>query len=196
MKETGRRSAGWIVALLVALPPAAEPAEQSAHTMKHDPSAHAESGASPYAGLEARSIKALGEDEIEALESGEGMGFALAAELNGYPGPKHVLEMREELELSAEQAAQTRKAYDLMHAAAVELGRRIVEQERGLDRLFAAHTVEGDELDRLTAEIGRLRGELRAVHLRAHLRMVEILSPGQRHAYVTGRGYHHGGRRH
>lgn len=193
MKEQVRRSVCWMAALFVAPALAAASTQQGAHAMQHDPSAHAETVVSPYAGLEARSIKALGEEEIEALESGEGMGFALAAELNGYPGPKHVLEMREELELTSEQIEATQAAYDVMHSAAVELGRQVVERERGLDRLFASHVVGADELDRLTTEIGRLRGELRAVHLKAHLRMVEILSPGQRHAYVMGRGYHHGG---
>jgi hypothetical protein len=41
----------------------------------------------PYAGLEARAIKALSEQQIADLEAGRGMGMALAAELNGYPGP-------------------------------------------------------------------------------------------------------------
>ena len=41
----------------------------------------------PYAGLEGRSVKALSEQQIADLRAGRGMGLALAAELNGYPGP-------------------------------------------------------------------------------------------------------------
>ena len=46
----------------------------------------------PYAGQQVRTIKALSDDDIAALRKGEGMGMARAAELNGYPGPKHVLD--------------------------------------------------------------------------------------------------------
>ena len=49
--------------------------------------------ASPYVGLEAREIKALSEEQRQELLDGHGMGLALAAELNHYPGPKHVLEL-------------------------------------------------------------------------------------------------------
>ena len=51
----------------------------------------------PYAGLEARSIKALSDQQIADLKAGRGMGLALAAELNGHPGPMHVLELADPL---------------------------------------------------------------------------------------------------
>jgi hypothetical protein len=62
---------------------------------------------SPYAGEEARAIKALSDQEIEAYLSGQGMGYAKAAELNSYPGPKHVLELARELGLTPAQEEQT-----------------------------------------------------------------------------------------
>ena len=34
------------------------------------------------------------------LRAGRGMGLALAAELNGYPGPAHVLELADKLDLA------------------------------------------------------------------------------------------------
>lgn len=43
----------------------------------------------PYAGMERRPIKALSQQQIDDLRAGRGMGLALAAELNGYPGPSH-----------------------------------------------------------------------------------------------------------
>ena len=58
---------------------------------------------SPYAGEESRSIKALSAEEIQDYEAGKGMGFAKSAELNGYPGPSHVLALSRDLHLSAEQ---------------------------------------------------------------------------------------------
>jgi hypothetical protein len=56
--------------------------------------------ASPYAGQQARTIKALSDEEIAALRNGEGLGMAKAAELNGYPGPLHVLALAAQLELT------------------------------------------------------------------------------------------------
>ena len=55
------------------------------------PHAHAQQPAAPYAGYQQRPIKALSEQQIADLRAGRGMGLALAAELNGYPGPVHVL---------------------------------------------------------------------------------------------------------
>jgi hypothetical protein len=57
----------------------------------------------PYAGLQARPIKALSEQQVADLRAGRGMGLALAAELNGYPGPLHVLELSKELDLGQSQ---------------------------------------------------------------------------------------------
>jgi hypothetical protein len=59
----------------------------------------------PYAGMQSRSIKALSDQQIADLNAGRGMGLALAAELNGYPGPLHVLELADKLDLSADQRA-------------------------------------------------------------------------------------------
>src|SRR5712691_2371518 len=64
---------------------------------------------SPYAGEQQRSIKALSERDIAELQSGHGMGLAKSAELNGYPGPAHVLELAAPLELTAEQQAATKE---------------------------------------------------------------------------------------
>ena len=65
--------------------------------------ADAQDHTSPYAGQQARDIKALSPDEIQGYLTGQGMGLAKAAELNGYPGPLHVLELAAELKLTEEQ---------------------------------------------------------------------------------------------
>src|SRR5262245_41722644 len=90
----------------------------------------------PYAGQEKREIKALSPDEIEAYQNGQGMGFAKAAELNQFPGPKHVLELAEQLKLTETQKIETQRIYDRMHADATRLGGLIISKERELDRLF------------------------------------------------------------
>lgn len=144
---------------------------------------------SPYVGFEKRPIKALSEERLAGYLEGQGMGFALAAELNRYPGPKHVIELAEGLELTAGQISATRQAYDTMHQRAVDLGERVVALERVLDRAFASGSLTEARLESLTAEIGRLESSLRFAHLRAHLEMRRVLNPEQISRYVELRGY-------
>src|SRR3954451_8622067 len=76
----------------------------------------------PYAGLDARPIKTLSDQQIDDLKSGRGMGLALAAELNGYPGPSHVLELGDKLGLTSDQRARVQTLFNDMKAEAVPLG--------------------------------------------------------------------------
>ncbi|MBM3540392.1 MAG: periplasmic heavy metal sensor [Alphaproteobacteria bacterium] len=121
------------------------------------------------------------------------MGLALAAELNNYPGPLHVLELAEGLHLSAEQRARTQALIDAMKAESIRLGERLLAQEAELDRLFAERRVTRESLEAATSRIGVLQGELRATHLRYHLTMAEMLSPAQVARYAELRGYSAGG---
>lgn len=142
-----------------------------------------------YAGEERREIKSLSAEEVEQLLNGHGMGLARAAELNHYPGPRHVLELAAELRLTPEQRAQTQAAFERMRDEAVRLGRRIVERERALDALFARGDMNAGKLRTETSEIAQLQGALRAAHLVAHLEMRRILSPQQIKKYDELRGY-------
>ena len=80
---------------------------------------------SPYVGEELRPIKSLSENEIQSLRNGDGMGFAKVAELNHFPGPRHVLEISEELGLSSSQRAATEILFEEMRRNAVALGEQI-----------------------------------------------------------------------
>lgn len=144
---------------------------------------------SPYAGQQTRSIKALSDREIDEYLSGHGLGYARAAELNHYPGPRHVLDLAQELELSTQQTARTRALAEAVRAEAIALGRRLVDKERELDRQFAEGSVTADSLSALVAEIARIQGALRRVHLSAHLAEREVLSAQQRRLYDQLRGY-------
>lgn len=144
---------------------------------------------SPYKGQESRDIKALSEQEVSDLQTGEGMGFAKAAELNGYPGPAHVLQLAEQLELNAEQLANTEEIFRDMKAQAIEAGKDLVEQERELDRQFQEKAATMESLRLSLAGIADLRAELRRIHLHAHLQQAELLSDAQIRAYYRLRGY-------
>jgi Heavy-metal resistance len=143
----------------------------------------------PYAELQTRAIKALSEQQIADLRAGRGMGLALAAELNGYPGPMHVLEHSEALGLSQAQRTKMQEFMAAVKAEAIPLGERLIAQEGKLDRAFADKTVTTAALTAALQEIGSTQAALRAVHLKHHLFAAEVLTPTQLRRYAELRGY-------
>jgi len=152
--------------------------------------------ASPYAGMETRDIKALSESDIEGLLSGAGMGYAMAAELNGYPGPKHVLELADELALTDEQREQTEALFAAMQNEAIVFGKKLIALESELDAAFASNEIDSGLILALTSQIGAVESMLRAAHLKTHLEMTPLLSMHQQHMYQQLRGYGEGGMDH
>jgi len=144
---------------------------------------------SPYAGMQSRGLKALSEQQIEDLRSGRGLGMALAAELNGYPGPAHVLELGSALNHSEDQRGRTRALFQEMQKTAVALGNDVLAKETELDQAFASGRIDDASLHKILADIGRLQGELRYTHLKYHLAMRGVLNPDQIAAYDRLRGY-------
>jgi len=143
----------------------------------------------PYAGLQNRPIKALSSQEIGDLRAGRGMGMALAAELNNYPGPRHVLDLSDELGLSPDQKSRVSSLFGEMAARAQALGAQILGTEIRLDRSFASGQTDETALRSMTADIAGLKGELRYVHLRYHLVVRDLLSKDQIARYNALRGY-------
>ena len=147
---------------------------------------------SPYAGMQNRGLKALSEQQIEDLRAGHGMGLALAAELNSYPGPAHVLELASVLDLSEDQRNRTRALFEEMRNTAVPLGNEVLAKETELDHAFASGHIDETALHRILADIGRLQGELRYTHLKYHLAMRSMLRQEQITTYNRLRGYDSG----
>ena len=143
----------------------------------------------PYAGMQTRSIKALSDQQIADLRAGRGMGLALAAELNGYPGPSHVLELADKLDLSSDQRASIQRLFASMKEEAMPLGAKLLEQEADLDKQFARHTATPESLKTATAAVAATQGELRDTHLKYHLSTVALLSSDQMQRYAELRGY-------
>jgi Spy/CpxP family protein refolding chaperone len=158
----------------------------------------------PYAGLETRPIKALSEQQIADLRAGRGMGLALAAELNGYPGPVHVIELAQPLGLSDTQRAKVQSLFDAMKAETVPLGQKLIVQEADLDRQFASKTITEHALAASIHAIAGTQAALRTAHLKYHLAALGVLTPAQTKQYAELRGYagdtqaqhQHGGHRH
>ena len=143
----------------------------------------------PYAGMDTRTIKTLSEQQIADLKAGRGMGLALAAELNGYPGPIHTIELAGELHLSPEQVAKLKALFEAMKAETIPLGSSLISQERDLNNDFANRTVTLANLETTTQRIGATQAALRAAHLKYHLSTVAILTPEQVARYNELRGY-------
>lgn len=148
-----------------------------------------ETPVSPYAGQEARVIKSLSPDDIAELERGGGWGLAKTAELNGVPGPAHLLEMAEQIPLSAEQVEQISEIYTQMQGEAIAKGMQLIEQEMALEGHFQNRTITDEILRESLAAIARTRMELRYIHLATHLLTPEILSEEQIARYNELRGY-------
>ena len=146
-------------------------------------------GHAHYSGLQTREIKALSEADIAGLKAGRGMSLALAAELNGYPGPLHVLELADKLALSSAQIGATRDLHERMKASAIAAGEEVIAAERPLDRLFASRSVNEALLGESLARVSRAQARLRGVHLQTHLEQVRILTAQQVAAYNRLRGY-------
>jgi Spy/CpxP family protein refolding chaperone len=143
----------------------------------------------PYAGMQTRPIKALSQQQVADLQAGRGMGLALAAELNGYPGPSHVLELADKLGLSADQRSRVQHLFDTMKGEALPVGAQVLAQEAELDRQFAARVVTPESLKAAIAAIANTQGVLRETHLKYHLSTVAVLTESQRQRYSQLRGY-------
>ena len=168
------RALAWTGALAMAPVPAGA---EHAHMASH------------YAHARSAEIPSLSPDEVRELREGEGMGLARAAELNHFPGPKHLLELAPDLDLGTAQVERIQAIFDKMKAEAVAKGAAILTAELHLSELFASGDPPAGAVRRMTRHIGTLRGDLQAVHLLAHIEATRELTTGQIEAYDRLRGY-------
>lgn len=144
---------------------------------------------SPYNDLFNTEIRGISPETIDAYRTGAGNGIALPAELNGYPGPRHVLALAEELELTDEQYDQVQSLYDEMLPQAIALGEQILVEEAAIEIAFRDNIMDEAFLEEQLAEIGALQAELRFVHLSTHIATTGILTLEQIAQYNELRGY-------
>lgn len=144
---------------------------------------------SPYGAQTNSPVRGLSAQEVDDLLVGRGVGYARTAELNSYPGPRHVLDLATELSLSTEQEQQIQSVFDSMQAQAQALGMAVVNQEKELSQEFANGTVNSEQLNQRLQGLARLYGALRSTHLNAHLQITPMLSSQQIEHYDQLRGY-------
>lgn len=147
---------------------------------------------SSYAGQEKRIIKSLSKDDIQQLKWGKGWGLAKAAELNGMPGPSHILQMKNKIALTKEQEKKVHSLFDDMKSKAIPLGTKLIELEKNLNDSFANKTITKEILNQQLNSISEVRKKLRYVHLVTHLMTPNILTSYQIQKYNQLRGYSSG----
>lgn len=146
--------------------------------------------ASPYARSDAYpGVQGLTAQEVRDLREGNGMGQARAAELNGYPGPKHLLDMQTQIGLTSEQRDTVSRLYARMKERTTALGERVLVEEGRLEEMFRTRTATPEALAAQVRVVESLRGELRLAHLATHLETLPLLTQAQVAQYNAMRGY-------
>lgn len=175
----------YIAACAVLLTTAGVYAQTSIHQ------SHGSSNPTPanYAGQQNRTIKALSEQETKDWMDGKGMGLSKAAELNSYPGPSHVLELQQPLQLTAGQRESSIRLMAMHKDQVRKLGAQMVQAETELDLAFATRSIDASKLSATMKRIGELHTAIRESHLQTHLTQTAMLSPTQIVQYNTLRGY-------
>lgn len=143
----------------------------------------------PYAGEQSREIKALSAGETRQYPAGAGMGYAKPAELNGYPGPAHVLELADGLALTPERRRETKALMEAHKEDAKAIGAKLVAAERELDALFRSKSAERGALEKAVSAAAQMQASYRLSHLETHRRMRALLTPEQITQYDVLRGY-------
>jgi Spy/CpxP family protein refolding chaperone len=123
--------------------------------------------------------------ETEALLSGESISETRPAETFGYPDPRQVATMGEQLDLSDEQKNMVQNILQIRRNQALYFGNKIVAEELLLDDLFRKGEVNFANLGNRLESIGGWRWRLRLIHLEAYLKTKIVLSPEQLKKYQT-----------
>ncbi len=146
-------------------------------------------GAQPYAGFERREVASLSADDLVEIRAGRGWGLALPAELNGVPGPIHLLELAKEIGLTKAQIAGLADMRDRMRRNAIEAGAAFIAAEQALGAAFADGPPDAATLALRVGASEDARAKLRLAHLAVHLETLSLLTQAQIAAYNRLRGY-------
>jgi Spy/CpxP family protein refolding chaperone len=145
----------------------------------HDAHGHDHgAGAAPH-----RRVEAYQQEFDQVVAGGRGFGLAFAADQNGYPGPLHVLEAKDRLDLTPAQEARVTALYDAMLAEARARAAALAAAEARLRRLFAAGAADAPAVRAAVGAAEAARAEVRLVHLLAHVETRDVLTETQRRAY-------------
>lgn len=116
-------------------------------------------------------------------------GDLTLTERNLFPAPQSLLMLADALDLDESQRQRLRQLQHEMDAEVTALGRRVLIEERRLDRAFVENNIEPTRVDALAQKIASLQGRIRAHRLRSHLAARDVLTPEQLLLFASLRGY-------
>jgi Spy/CpxP family protein refolding chaperone len=115
----------------------------------------------------------------DQLLKGEASGQAFVAEKNGFPPLQKIIALKDQLGLTKEQMKKINEMATNLSISAAVKGQEIVEAEEDLNKLFESGTVNDKTLRMKLEQIGKMRADLRLVHLQVYLKEKQILSTKQ-----------------
>ena len=148
----------------------------------HGAGAHRGGGHSDY-----RAVDRWLKEFEQVVGEGRGFGLAFAADQNGYPGPMHVLELKDHLRLTGDQERAMHGLMDAMFAKSRPAAARLLAAEQRLRALFAAGAANEPAVRAAATDVERTRTEVRLIHLVAHLKTRDLLNVEQRRLYHATR---------
>jgi Spy/CpxP family protein refolding chaperone len=105
------------------------------------------------------------------------------------PGPAHLLELKDQIPLTAEQVQRIQALFEDMKRAAIPAGERLIQAESAIEAAFASGKVDEATLRQLVTAAESARSELRIIHLAQHFKSVPLLRLEQIQRYNVLRGY-------
>jgi Spy/CpxP family protein refolding chaperone len=123
----------------------------------------------------------------ENVRDGRGFGMAFVADQQGYPGPLHVLELKDRLRLSRDQEAKAQALLAAMFAESRPKSARLLNAEARLRQLFASGRPDEAAVRTAVSEVETARADVRLVHLLFHVKMADALTDEQRRVYQEAR---------
>jgi hypothetical protein len=115
----------------------------------------------------------------EQLLKGDIADETLVADANGYPSPRIVLSLKDKIGLTLDQEKKINQLLENLSVSTSIKGREIVDEEEGLGKSFREGKINEKTLRLRLEAIGKMRADLRFVHLQIYIQMKQILSSNQ-----------------
>ncbi|RPI05071.1 MAG: hypothetical protein EHM64_07860 [Ignavibacteriae bacterium] len=115
----------------------------------------------------------------DQLLKGEPGVQALVAEENGFPAPQKIISFKDHLGLTKDQLRKINEIITNQGVSAGIKGQDIIEAEEELNRLFAEGSINEKTLRAKLERLGKMRADLRFIHLQVYIREKQILTSKQ-----------------
>lgn len=129
-------------------------------------------------------LQHLSAEQYQAYQQGTDVwGMGLVANLNHYPSPQQILDLKKELSIDKQQEVALVDILSKLNFKVKEMGTFIIKNERMMDSLFRLKKVNDGLLIYYTNRYGLYQGELRNAILQAHLKTKTLLKSSQLRKY-------------